>query len=120
MIKKYPDELINNILCTGCGTCRALCPVQAITMNENDGVYRPVIDGSKCTSCRICVDVCPVIDFWERDVEKKKKQIIFIETISRVTSKSASAKYIYPIADKFIIQWEKNPNIGDLYYEEKS
>jgi beta-1,4-N-acetylglucosaminyltransferase len=36
------------------------------------------------------------------------KKIIFIETISRVTSKSAAAKYIYPIADKFIIQWEKN------------
>lgn len=35
-------------------------------------------------------------------------KIVFMETISRVNSKSSAAKYTYPIADKFIIQWEKN------------
>ncbi|MFW5895368.1 MAG: PssE/Cps14G family polysaccharide biosynthesis glycosyltransferase [archaeon] len=41
-------------------------------------------------------------------------KIFFIETISRVDSKSVAAKSIYPIADKFLIQWEKNlKNYGD-------
>jgi beta-1,4-N-acetylglucosaminyltransferase len=35
-------------------------------------------------------------------------KIIFLETISRVTSKSKAARLVYPIADVFLIQWEKN------------
>jgi len=35
-------------------------------------------------------------------------KIVFLETVSRVDSKSSSAKIIYPIANKFLIQWEKN------------
>ena len=41
-------------------------------------------------------------------------RIVFIETISRINTKSKAAKYIYPIADKFLIQWEdKLKNYGD-------
>ena len=35
-------------------------------------------------------------------------KIIFMETISRVESKSKAAQMIYPIADVFLVQWEKN------------
>ena len=33
-------------------------------------------------------------------------KIIFIESLSRLTSKSGSGKIIYPIADLFLVQWE--------------
>lgn len=36
------------------------------------------------------------------------KKLIFIESWSRVTSKSISGKLIYPIADLFFVQWKEN------------
>jgi len=35
-------------------------------------------------------------------------KILFMETISRVKSRSKAARLIYPIADVFLVQWEKN------------
>lgn len=33
-------------------------------------------------------------------------KVIFIETLARVTTRSAAGKFIYPIADLFLVQWE--------------
>ncbi len=35
-----------------------------------------------------------------------KRKIIYIETFANQTSKTATGKLIYPIADLFIVQWE--------------
>ena len=42
-------------LCTGCGICVDACPLEAISLN-NDQV---VIDEDTCTECGSCVDECP-------------------------------------------------------------
>ena len=48
--------------CTGCGACRNVCPVNAITMDYNDkGFFTPVIDADKCIHCGKCEAVCPMI-----------------------------------------------------------
>jgi len=48
-------------LCTGCGTCAAICPQDCIEMgiNRTRGVIEPVIDMQSCTQCGLCVEVCP-------------------------------------------------------------
>ena len=33
-------------------------------------------------------------------------KVIFIETLARVTTRSAAGRLIYPIADLFLVQWE--------------
>lgn len=33
-------------------------------------------------------------------------RIIYIETFANITTKTITGKYLYPIADKFIVQWE--------------
>jgi len=43
--------------CLGFGSCVAVCPFGAISMNEDTGL--PIIDESKCTACGNCVKVCP-------------------------------------------------------------
>ena len=35
-----------------------------------------------------------------------RKKVIFIETFANSTTPTSSGKMIYPIADKFIVQWE--------------
>jgi len=41
--------------CTGCGACVEVCPLEAISMNDDVAV----IDGDTCTECGLCVGECP-------------------------------------------------------------
>jgi ferredoxin len=49
---------IDSEKCMSCGACVTLCPVGAITMDEDATV---VIDKEKCigSTCGACVDACP-------------------------------------------------------------
>ena len=42
--------------CEGCGVCVDVCPMEAITMNDND---KAVVDADVCGDCGACVDECP-------------------------------------------------------------
>ncbi len=42
--------------CLGLGDCEKVCPVDAITMDENS---LPIIDKEKCIACEKCVIECP-------------------------------------------------------------
>lgn len=45
--------------CTGCSACANVCPVKAITMEENeDGFLKPKIDYNKCINCGLCSKKC--------------------------------------------------------------
>jgi len=50
MVKVNPDE------CVGCETCVPVCPVEAISMQDDIAV----IDQDTCTECEACVATCPV------------------------------------------------------------
>ncbi len=58
------DFVVQNRLCTGCGTCVAACPAQAITMQETPaGFPRPRLDAERCTQCGLCYRVCSGIHY---------------------------------------------------------
>lgn len=42
-------------ICSGCGDCLKICPVQAIAMVDN----LPVVDTNWCIGCGVCVTKCP-------------------------------------------------------------
>ncbi|OPL18768.1 MAG: ferredoxin [Candidatus Aegiribacteria sp. MLS_C] len=46
---------IKRDMCTGCGACIYICPVDAIAMDE-DTAY---IDEERCIRCGVCHDACP-------------------------------------------------------------
>ena len=51
------------------------------------------------TGAHTCVFMCYVGKLF-------RKKIIYIETFANLHSKSVSGKFVYPIADIFIVQWE--------------
>jgi len=58
---KTVARVVTNGMCTGCGSCAALCPKSAIglTIGIDNGIYVPTIDGHLCNECGICYEVCP-------------------------------------------------------------
>jgi MinD superfamily P-loop ATPase len=55
------EAVINQDLCTACGTCKQLCRFEAVIENET-GFF---VDAIGCEGCGVCVDLCPenAIDF---------------------------------------------------------
>ncbi|KKG67882.1 hypothetical protein DU43_06810 [Methanosarcina mazei] len=55
------SQVVNDNLCTGCGTCIPLCPEKALklTTDENKGIYIPKLNEMKCNNCGLCYAVCP-------------------------------------------------------------
>ncbi len=47
---------IERNLCDVCGTCVAVCPTDAIIVQE----FMVVIDNGKCIKCQNCLKACPI------------------------------------------------------------
>lgn len=61
MVSNNILSILNDGICTGCGTCISMCPENAITirMNDKKGIYLPELSAEKCINCRVCLKVCP-------------------------------------------------------------
>ena len=77
-------QVVKDGLCTGCGTCIALCPEEAIklTIDEKKGIYVPELNEEKCNNCGICYELCPghEVDFKQLNLEifGKEPEDVFI------------------------------------------
>ena len=60
-------------LCVSCEVCLAVCPVDAITMENKYGQFLPKIDEEKCTKCGLCLEVCTGIDPDPSQMRHKKE-----------------------------------------------
>jgi Fe-S-cluster-containing hydrogenase component 2 len=47
---------VDKKVCIGCGSCSGVCPVDAISFDENG---KSQIDQKKCIHCGSCESVCP-------------------------------------------------------------
>ena len=59
-------NLADSEICTGCGACLNVCPVNAVNMYADDeGFLQPVIDNAKCIGCSRCTRACPIVSVIE-------------------------------------------------------
>lgn len=98
-MKNYPTNLLH---CTGCQCCSQLCPVGAISIDEDsEGFPVPVIDGRKCIDCGLCARRCPSNC---SPVLRKPGRVIgarYTRDDSRL-AESASGGACYAIAERFL------------------
>ncbi len=75
---KTIDSVARDGLCTGCGSCVAICPLDAIEMliDHCKAIYLPRLDKEKCNQCGLCFEVCPgrAVDFKQLNAEIFGKQ----------------------------------------------
>ena len=82
----------NDIICTGCGACYNICPVNAITMQGDEyGFYKPQIDQEKCINCGLCEKTCPLDNYKSKNDEPKAYALINKDETTRLKCASGGA-----------------------------
>jgi len=55
-------QLCDKDMCTGCGACYNMCPIDAVDMKpDHQGFLYPDIDNFQCNNCGMCRRICPVL-----------------------------------------------------------
>ena len=91
---KFPEPgTFHTRICDQCGTCASVCPEEAITKRDEDGVY--IINAEKCTGCGECVEACPLnVMFVHEDSSVPIKCDLCKECIPVCSTKVLSLKEI--------------------------
>ena len=59
---KNIQYVADNALCSACGGCCGICPVNAISLEENIAGYKVArIDFNRCINCGKCYQICPSV-----------------------------------------------------------
>jgi len=88
--------------CTGCGACKNICPVGAITLEHNvDGFLNPVIDRSKCINCGLCVKKCIALNPSYKNTDKPECRAVIAEDDIREKSSSGG---VFTLAANYILK----------------
>ena len=51
------DVVRDEGLCTHCGACTSVCPVEALAFDRD--TWEVIFDRDKCIGCELCVPICP-------------------------------------------------------------
>lgn len=100
LYKENVSIVTDNKKCTGCSACSLLCPVHAISMNQNaDGFINAYVDKDKCIYCGLCVDRCIVQNpVHKNNVEPKCYAMQADDEIRKISSSggmfTVAAEYI--------------------------
>lgn len=96
-------ELKKKSDCCGCTGCKAICPVGAISMlQDEEGFFYPVVSREKCIQCGLCELACPI---QQRDNIKKtniKKAYVLRVKDKETLQDSTSGGFFTPLAKYYL------------------
>ena len=102
--------------CTGCGACRLVCPVNAISMDyDRNGVFRPSINTERCTMCGFCLTVCYKFNQFDPENPFTDAEIIavtnnYIDDMNSVTTAGVATR----LAEHY---YEQGYNVCGVRYD---
>ncbi len=99
--------------CYGCRVCELKCPINCITMKENEkGFLTPVVDQNKCVNCGVCLRCCQVLsDYRNSNI----KQCYVLQSKEKKNlEKSASGSFFCTVAKK---AYKNDINIFGCLYD---
>jgi len=114
---------VDQRLCTNCGKCAEVCPVEIANafnygLNKRKAIYLPhpnavppvyVIDWKSCTKCGKCAETCPAhaVDLYEKSTQTKENfGAIVIATGFQEYDPSGIKQYKYSVDKDVITQLE--------------
>lgn len=87
--------------CTGCSSCRTVCPKNAISMvADTSGFLRPKIEQACCVDCKQCEKVCPVLH--QPTVSTQTDAYAAYAKDTNLLNQSSSGA-IFPLLAKYIL-----------------
>ncbi len=109
-------QAVDKNICTGCGACRNICPVNAITMaSDKEGFLCPEINKDLCTECGLCYNKCPAVneDIYANNAEP---HVYAAYAPDEIRMKSSSGGMFTVIAEHIIdmggsvagVRWDEN------------
>lgn len=120
-IKKLPKLAQSQELCCGCGACRFICPVDAITMQRDEkGFLYPCVDAEKCIGCYQCVKACAFQKAGEIAEHSNTDNItVYAARLKdrEAMLKSASGGAFTAVSDVFL---ERGDAVACCVYDDKS
>jgi coenzyme F420 hydrogenase subunit beta len=93
--RKFLEEPYANIgwifksdLCTGCGTCSAICPKNCIelSINHSRGLIEPTIDQQYCNQCGLCIYVCPGVQLENSSIMVEHSGMEVVPNLGQVSA----------------------------------
>lgn len=78
LVNKNVSFVPENFMCTGCGTCVAVCPHDVIHMyiDEKKGNYQSSVNLETCTDCTICLTSCPPLTWSNKPKTDQYNELI--------------------------------------------
>ena len=68
--------------CSGCGTCKSICPFQAVEIVESKDKSKSVVQWEKCYGCSVCVDKCKK-GARSLELDEKKGLPLYVRTLTK-------------------------------------
>lgn len=116
MNKNYFDTKEKK-LCCGCKVCSSICPVDAISFqNDEEGFWYPIINEVKCIKCNKCRTACPLAKN-ELDKIKEENQTYAAYSKSKEVLNNSTSGGVFTHISDYILD-EGGVIFGHAYYEE--
>ena len=80
------------LLCSNCGACKAICPVNAIAFQTSSMGRMYAVVNNNCIECKACTKICPSLDHFNLHKTFKDK---YIGNILNVYSGKSTNKKIF-------------------------
>lgn len=91
-------QICEKQLCSACGVCKNICPVNAIEMSEDEyGFLYPSINPDICISCGLCEKNCP--NNLKAEKYAPKETLALQSKNFKLSSKSASGGFFAQLAE---------------------